>query len=287
MSEEHDFLDDVVGDDEVQTAPEPSQTETPKSDQPAQGRDDKGRFAATDKAEETGEQPQTDKPTGHEAEQTGDKPEGGQSAVQPPPPGGQKMVPESAFVGLRKDLQARIDDLQRQLQERATSAPPTPKADEPPPPDPNEDPIGYQNYRHSEMEKAMQVHGLNISEMIARQQHGDEKIDTALSALKQTQDRAAYQRIMGDRHPYGALLKWHEQHQMLSQIDSAGGLDAFIAAKVAEAKAQSQPEQPQQQQPAAPQKPADPPPSLSKGGAGVTVSPSLSDDEEFDAAFKR
>jgi hypothetical protein len=292
MSEARDFLDDFADEGDAQIAPEPKTAETPpEPTQPEAGRDEKGRFkAAADKDEGEGGQPKTpeaSEPAKQEAE-PGDKPEGEPSPAQTPPPGGQKMVPESAFVGLRKDLQSKIDDLQRQLQERATSAPPKPTAAEPPPPDPDEDPVGYQNHRYSQLEQAMQAHGLNVSEMIARQQVGDEKVDAAIGALKQSQDKAAWQRIMGDRHPYGALLKWHEQHQTLSQIDAAGGLDAFIAAKLAEAQAQQQPVQPQsaapaQQQPKAPE----PPPSLSRGGAGTTIAPSLSEDEDFTAAFKR
>jgi hypothetical protein len=284
MSEEKkDFLDDWAARDEAPTAPAPEVVET--KSEPGTARDDKGRFAKTE-AELKAETPAAQPPPVQVADM-GEKPPGETSPPPSAPPAEAKMVPESVLVAVRKDFQKKFDDLTRQLNERAPSAPsPTPQAQKPQPPDMFDDPEGYRNWQESQFEQRLQTQSLNVSETIARQQHGDEKIDTALEALRSAADQAAWQHILKDRHPYGALLKWHEKHQVMSQLEEAGGLEALIAARVAAATAQTPAPTPatQQQPSPTPQQPA-PPPSLARGGAGNTAAVEPSEDEDFRAAF--
>jgi hypothetical protein len=64
-----------------------------------------------------------------------------------------------------------------------------------------------------------------VSQMMAIEKHGSEKVEAAYQALAnaigsdpQVQD--AYRRIMAAPHPYGELVAWHEQQQVLSEIGS-------------------------------------------------------------------
>jgi hypothetical protein len=63
-----------------------------------------------------------------------------------------------------------------------------------------------------------------VSQMMAIEKHGSEKVEAAYQALAnaigsdpQVQD--TYRRIMAAPHPYGELVTWHEQ-QVLSEIGS-------------------------------------------------------------------
>lgn len=280
MSKDTDFLDDFAGD--VPAVVEtPKQTEPePKSDTGA-ARDDKGRFAKA--GEKVGDKPAEPQPEA--VAETGDNQQAEPSPALSPPPGEQKAIPESAFVQMRKDFQKKIDALERQLNERAQSATPKPPAQEPPPPDMFDDPQGYREWTNSQFEQRLQTSRLDTSEVIARQQFGDEKIDTALEALKSSGDQAAWQRILNEKHPYGALIKWHEKHQVMSQIEEAGGLEALIAAELAKrAPQQPAPGQVQEQPKPAP---VTPPPSLAKGGAGNTATVEPSEEEDFRSVFSK
>jgi hypothetical protein len=64
-----------------------------------------------------------------------------------------------------------------------------------------------------------------VSQMMAVEKHGSEKVEAAYQALANAigsdpQVQEAYRRIMAAPHPYGELLAWHEQQQVLSEIGS-------------------------------------------------------------------
>ncbi|WP_046865929.1 hypothetical protein [Microvirga massiliensis] len=75
--------------------------------------------------------------------------------------------------------------------------------------------------------RAMETSDANIreqvSQMMAVEKHGSERVEAAYQALANAigsdpQVQEAYRRIMAAPHPYGELLAWHEQQQVLSEI---------------------------------------------------------------------
>jgi hypothetical protein len=62
-----------------------------------------------------------------------------------------------------------------------------------------------------------------VSQLMAIEKHGPEKVEAAYQALANAigsdpQVQEAYRRIMAAPHPYGELLAWHEQQRVLSEI---------------------------------------------------------------------
>ena len=63
---------------------------------------------------------------------------------------------------------------------------------------------------------------LDTSEMLVRQQFGDEVVDKASDAFLKAResDPTLQQKFDGQKHPYSWVLNWHKQHELISEIGS-------------------------------------------------------------------
>lgn len=83
-------------------------------------------------------------------------------------------------------------------------------------PDPIENPEAYTAYMQDIVQKSALNTRLDISEEMARQAHGDEKVDAALEALRAAGLPA--DQFLNTRHPWGELVKWHEAQAAMQEI---------------------------------------------------------------------
>jgi hypothetical protein len=100
---------------------------------------------------------------------------------------------------------------------------------QPQPIDPIADPEGFARAvleRQAAQEQRMAEHALhqraNMSEMLARREHGPEKIDAAVQAATQA---GLNRNFMQQSDPYAALMSWHNAQTVASQVGT--NLDAY------------------------------------------------------------
>ncbi|MEM8615485.1 MAG: hypothetical protein AAGF20_00975 [Pseudomonadota bacterium] len=77
---------------------------------------------------------------------------------------------------------------------------------------------------------------LDASEIGARSMHGDEAVDAAFQALQAANDPSAYGAIMGTKHPWDAMVKWHKKQETLSKLgdDPDAYINEQVQARVAD-----------------------------------------------------
>lgn len=210
-------------------------------------------------------------PTADASQAPGTPPAPLSSAAKPEAKAEQHSVPLAKFLDTRdenKELKRQVADLQRQLQERTAQAP-----------DPVADPEGYRTYVQGDQSQRFQqmLTGamLNMSEQMARQSLGSEAVDAAVEAMREhiKTDPHSYQRVMQSQHPYAELVKWHQQHKLLSEIGDPSKFDDFVRARFAALQQQQQPGSGTTPAPITPpQAPAIPPPSLTRAPAAPKAS---------------
>lgn len=268
MSGEQDFLDEFeaeeLGAEAVEQQQEPVE---PAGSGRARGPD--GKFIKAEaeaKAEEV---------------ETGAK-EAAQANVTEPPSADEEgqTVPLSVMKALRKELQ-ELKAAQKSQQTQPQSAP---QYQQPQWVDPNEDPFGYLMQNIQNVEQVQENQHLNMSELFARQQVGDDAVDAAIEAFNSYRQSVPPQvaenfrlGIVSSAHPYRELLKWHQTQRDIERIQQAGGLDAFMKAQVAAYQQQSAPSQ-TGTRPAVP-------PSLASSGKATSFEPT-DDGDGFDALFR-
>lgn len=119
-----------------------------------------------------------------------------------------------------KAWKEQVEALQRQAQQ------PQQRQQQPqeqqPIPDPVLDPEGYSRYQQSVMDARLLDMQVNMSERMARMQHGDAKVDAALQAAHQS---GIAERFVRAADPFGALLQWHRRSMMNAEIGD--DLEAF------------------------------------------------------------
>lgn len=281
-----DFLDLMEPDEpegaSPEPAPEPTAKATPEPAEPsAQPRTPDGKFA--------------EKPKAEEVEKGGKQPEA-HAPAQPAPPAGEEaeLVPKSVVLALRKELQEAKAKLQPPAQPAPQPNPAPAKGPEfqVPEVDYEQDPRGF-------VEANLHTLKMQQSRFFAVQQSSEAEVDEAWAAFDDAckSDPAVNAwsfspELRAHPHPIGEVLKWHRKQKQLAQIESAGGLDAFIAAKIAEATANGG-AQPAPMaaaataRPQAAQSPPTPPPSLARGGNGQVDAPELpNEDEDFQSFFR-
>lgn len=126
------------------------------------------------------------------------------------------MVPVSVLKELREDRREAREQIARLEKQIADASQPKPEPAKTP--DVFADPNAYTQHMQNQTNQAVTATTLNMSELMARDAYGDEKVDQAFAALEKSRDRFAYQRIMQDKHPYRALVNWHGQQQLLAEI---------------------------------------------------------------------
>lgn len=87
-------------------------------------------------------------------------------------------------------------------------------------PDPKTDHEGYQEYTRQLGEIRIINERLNMSEVFARDKHGDERVNTVQNwFIERAQaDPPLFQRIMQARNPYGEAIKEYDKEQLLQSL---------------------------------------------------------------------
>jgi hypothetical protein len=170
-----------------------------------------------------------------------------------------RTVPLSALEGERKarqdwkDKAARAeterDELRKQLEEikRQPPAPPPQQYQPPAPINPAEDPQGFV----SRIQEVMLNERLNQSELLARRDHGAEKIEAAIAEFKTAAqaDPALFPKLYGQPDPYGWMLQQVDKMRAQREIGDdpsayKSKLEAEIRERLMAEMGQQQPQQP-------------------------------------------
>jgi hypothetical protein len=154
----------------------------------------------------------------------------------------------------RQAVEAEAKQLKRMLDEIKAQQTPQ-KA-----PDIYEDPEGFIRQTQATMQQALWNERLNMSEAIARTQHGDEQVEKARDAFAQAvqSSPALYAEMRQHPNPYAYVVNWHKRQSILSEIGNDP--DKWKQSQIEALREQVRQELLAQSSP----KPAAPPPSLSK-----------------------
>ena len=196
----------------------------------------------------------------------------------PIPPG---HVPLSAMLDIRERAQRAEQELAYYRQQQQHQQPQIE------PPDPYEDPAGYDQHVRQQMDAMRWETLTSVSQTMASQQHGADVVTAATQAFMAELQRKPWlnAELRTQAHPYDYVVNWHRREQALSRLNEPSQLDAFLAWQASQGSGAPA----QQAAPAAiPQQPK-PPPSLASapaaGGAkpgAVPVGPGVA----FDMTFK-
>lgn len=218
------------------------------------------------------------------AEQVSEPPQG-IVAQQPPAPEPKPdhTVPLPKYLDTRDELK----EAKRKLAEYEARQQQQPKA-----PDPIDDPDGYAAYHEQRMSQALTAQKFQMSDVMAKQVHGAEKVEAAQNwAVERAQaDPTFAAQYMQEAHPIDWIVRQHQRDAIVSAIPTdVGSLEELIEREVAKrmqpASQQAAPAAGTQQatyQPAAPSKSLVDVPS----GGGVTSVP-MGPTAGFDAVFER
>lgn len=137
-------------------------------------------------------------------------------------------VPLTAMLDERDKRKALEQELERL---RAAQQPQA----QPNAPDMFEDPEAYTAYQNQIVQQARINDKLDISEEMARDKFGDEKVEAAKAwALQMFQTRPGFQQeVLGQRHPYKYAVEQYEREQIASQVtpDDYAQFQAWKAAQ--------------------------------------------------------
>lgn len=205
-----------------------------------------------------------------------------QAAPEPPPqPSRTVPLPELMEERHKRQLAERereaarreLELVQRFIEGQRQQQPP------PPPIDPVADPEGAFRTlaeRQAMIAQQMQEQSLhqraNMSEMFARRDHGDDKVDAAIQAAIQS---GLNRNFMMQPDPYGALMRWHAANHVVQEVGT--DLQAYRQRVEAEVRARLEAELKAQGRPA----PQNLPPSLSTATRAAVSSPQVQDTGDF------
>ncbi len=248
-----DFLEQVLSDEEP--------VETPVADEPVQ--------VETRKTEEP-QEPVQPAPA-----------EEPQEPVQP-------TKPENGFVPIaamlderdrRKALEAQLQQFQQQAPRQQVEIP-----------DPLDDPQGHYAYLEAQMEQRLAAERFKMSDIMARQAHGAEAVETAVQWAQQKaqQDPMFAASYMREAHPLDWIVQQHKRDSFMSQIGDVSSIDDWIAQEAAKRGYVMQSAPVAAAPVAVPQapKPAAPPRSIaSDASSSAPVAPDVK--AEFEAIFNQ
>ena len=125
-----------------------------------------------------------------------------------------RFVPIGALLDEREKRQAETrkrEELEQQLQRYQQ-----PEQEEYVPTDPRE----IIQFTLAEQQRVAFNERLNMSELMARQAHGDDTVAAAQKAFIEAsaRDPNLGSQLQGQVHPYDFVIKWHKQHQLMSEI---------------------------------------------------------------------
>lgn len=121
-----------------------------------------------------------------------------------------KDIPYAVFKSTRDDYKAQLEELKRVVAEAQR-----PKPEPVKPPDMYEDPEGYQRFQYQQTQNAVLSARADLSEIMAAETHGQEAVDAAFEAAKAAGEVG---RFINSKHPYGDMVKWHKQQQVVQEI---------------------------------------------------------------------
>ncbi len=117
-------------------------------------------------------------------------------------------------------LQAALSETRGELRAFRQQSQPRPEPVQMP--DVLEDPNAYSSAMMQNMQQMAMNTRAEMSEMIARNNHGDEVVDAALAAAEAS---GQINNFVGQRDPWGQLVKWHKNQQVQHEI--GGDLSAY------------------------------------------------------------
>ncbi len=128
-----------------------------------------------------------------------------------------KSVPLATFLDMRdkqKDAERRAADYERQLAEARASQQPQQI------PDAFDDPQGYARYQQQHVAEAVTAQKFEMSDLIARQSHGDETVETATAwAMEKAKANPVFAaEYMKERHPIDWIVRQHKRDSLMQQV---------------------------------------------------------------------
>jgi hypothetical protein len=162
-----------------------------------------------------------------------------------------KFVKGDPAVALRqareeaKTLKAQLEALQKAPAPTPASATPEAKPEPPKRPDMPDPLLQPDEYRAWDQQVRREAQ-LDVFEELAHDRHGKDKVDAAVERLKATIQQQGnsleYQRIMQQRNPYSALMKWDAEQAAMSEIgpDPVAYREKLRAEILAELQAETQ-----------------------------------------------
>lgn len=193
-----------------------------------------------------------------------------------------KHIPITALLDereRRQQAERELQELKRWRQEQEAKA----RQPAPQPPDFYTDPDQRLAFERSQFERSLFNERLNMSEMLARQAHGDTVVETARDAFMQeaTRNPALAMELQRQANPYGFVVQWHRRQQAMAEIgdDPMAYRERLKAELLAELQGQQGAAQPSARNPVKPPASLSAAPSASRGEA------QFSRGSAFDAAF--
>lgn len=136
-----------------------------------------------------------------------------------------KDIPYAVFKSQRDDFKNQIEDLKRQIAESQKPKPEPVKV-----PDMYEDPEGYVRFQQSQLERVRLSTIADMSEVMAVEKYGEDAVSAAFEAVKAAGEGA---RFLNSRNPYGDMVKWHKQQQVIQEIgDDPAAYREKLAAEI-------------------------------------------------------
>ncbi len=227
MSETTDFLDDWFdGDEDKAEKAEKELEAAADADEETEAEDDAEKDDKENQSDDD-----ADEGDDAEAEQ-GDEP--GDETEEADDP--EDRTPTTReFKGMlderekRQRFEAENEDLRRRLAEYEQQG----NAEETP--DPLVDAAAFQQHQKQLLAEAEQRATMRSQEYAARVKYTDEVIDKAVAAIEQVFKKdpndPEYVRVVSSKFPYDALVKWHNDQELLTEINEAGGKEAWLKAQ--------------------------------------------------------
>jgi hypothetical protein len=151
-----------------------------------------------------------------------------QPEPQPAPqPQAEHSVPLAKYLDTRDELKA----LKAWKAEQEAKQQPPAKA-----PDPVDDPDGYAAHHERRFEQRLTAQKFEMSDVMARQQHGAEKVEEALNwaASRAEKDPIFAAQYMREQHPIDWIVRQHQRDGLVSQLPGdVTSIDELVEREIA------------------------------------------------------
>lgn len=146
---------------------------------------------------------------------------------QPAPQEEQRHVPLATFLDQRDELKRWKQEAEQLRQQQQQGQQPVDV------PDPLDDPQGFAAHQNEQIQKALIDQRFQTSDLIARQQHGDETVEAAgqWATERARNDPAFAMSYMRQPHPIDWIVQQHRKEQLLSDI--GGNVDDWFTREAA------------------------------------------------------